>query len=153
MSGSSPPVDVLAPEGWAHNGNGEMAEGKPKSKGNWAPFKHSRELQAHDVSRTKVVEGGGGAIVGFATESYDVEKHGETINSTAVVDLFDGTTVILSGISKDGEEHYHHSHLKDYIPKTLPYDVALRITKDGNVPQIPFNDDSVWHDLHRTGPQ
>ena len=25
--------------------------------------------------------------------------------------------------------------------------MALRITKDGNVPQIQFNDDAVWHDF------
>ena len=77
MLGSSPPpVDVLAPEGWAHNDGGEIFEGKPQSRGGFAPFRHSRELQAHDVLRTKVE--GGGAYVGFATESYDVEKHGET---------------------------------------------------------------------------
>ena len=93
MSGSSPPVDVLAPEGWAHDGRGEMAEGKPQSKGDPAVFMHSRELQTHDVLRTKVVEGGM-ACVGFATESFDVEKHRETANSTAWVNLCFGTTAI-----------------------------------------------------------
>jgi hypothetical protein len=96
--------------------------------------------------RTKVVEGGT-AIVGFATESYDVEKHGETYKSIAMVNLQTGTTLINSDISRDKEEHYHQYHLKDYIPKTLPYDLALRISKDGNVPQIQFNDDAVWHDF------
>ena len=95
--------------------------------------------------RTRVE--GGNARVGFAAESYDVEKHRETVKSTAVVSLSDGTTIINSDISKDGEKHIHHDHLKDYIPKTLPYDVALRISKDGNVPQIQFNDDAVWHDF------
>ena len=90
---------------------------------------------------------GGGAIVGFATESYDVEKNWETNKSTAWVDLSNGTTVIYPDISRDGQDHYHRGHLKDYIPKTLPYDVALRISKDGNVPQIQFNDDAVWHDF------
>ena len=132
--------------GWSHDCYGEIAEGKPQSKGGAAYFRHSRELQAHDVLRTQVVEGGG-AWVGFATESYDVEKHGETIKSTAGVSLSTGTTVIDSDISSDGEFHYHPDHLKGYIPKTLPYDVALRINKDGNVPQIQFNDDSVWHDF------
>ena len=145
MLGSSPPVDVLEPEGWAHDRNGEIAEGKPQSKGNYAPFKHSQELQAQDVLRTRVE--GRGAFVGFATESYDVEKHEETMASIAVVALYDGSTVIRSGISLDGEEHLHQRHVKDYIPKTLPYDVALRINKDGNVPQIQFNDDGVWHDF------
>ena len=144
MLGSSPPpVDVLEPGGWAHNGNGEVSEGKPQSKGGWAFFRHSRELQAQDVLRTKVVEVGGSACVGFAAESYDVEKHWQTGKSTAEVHLSDGTTRINSDISQDGEEHVHYNHLKDYIPKTLPYDLALRINKDGNVPQIQFNDNGV----------
>ena len=143
----SPPVDVLAPEGWAHDGRGEISEGKPQSKGGLARFRHSRELQAHDVLRTKVVKVGGGACVGFAAESYDVEKNRETANSTAVVRLYNCMTRIQSDISQDGQQHYHPDHLKDYIPKTLPYDVALRINKDGNVPQIQFNDDAVWHDF------
>ena len=148
MSGSSPPVDVLASEGWAHNEGGEIAEGEPRwCKGADASFMHSRELQAHDVLRTKVVQVGGYAYVGFAAESYGVEKHRETIKGTAVVWLSHGTTFIDSDISRDGEHHTHWDHLKDYIPKTLPYDVALRITKDGNVPQIQFNDDAVWHDF------
>ena len=147
MSGSSPPVDVLAPEGWAHDGRGEVSEGKPQSKGGVeaALFMHSRELQAGDVLRTQVE--GGGAWVGFAAESYDAEKHWETNKSTAWVSLSDGATDINSGISRDGEQHLHPNHLKDYIPKTLPYDLALRINKDGNVPQIQFNDDTVWHDF------
>jgi hypothetical protein len=76
-----------------------------------------------------------------------VKKHGETNKSIAGVNLSGGTTGINSDISRDGEQHLHLNHLKDYIPKTRPYDVALRITKDGNVPQIQFNDDAVWHDF------
>jgi hypothetical protein len=76
-----------------------------------------------------------------------VDKHRETWKSIAGVLLLSGTTVIFSDISRDGEDHYHDYHLEDYIPKTLPYDVALRISKDGNVPQIQFNDDAVWHDF------
>jgi hypothetical protein len=130
MLGSSPPVDVLAPEDWAHDGLGEMHRrtGQPQSKGVAAHFRHSRELQAQDVS-------------------FDVEKHGETYKSTAGVNLNKGTTVIHSDISRDGQPHIHLGHLQDYIPKTLPYDLALRISKDGNVPQIQFNDDAVWHDF------
>jgi hypothetical protein len=146
MSGSPPPpVDVLAPEGWKHNGDGEVKEGKPQSKGVFAPFRHSRELQAQDVLRTQVE--GGNAMVGFAAEIYDVEKHGEMVKGTAGVYLYGGTTIVNSDISKDGQHHVHHFHLEDYIPKTLPYDLALRISKDGNVPQIQFNDDAVWHDF------
>ena len=142
----------LPPRCWAplllltylHRKAGRIMRGR--AKGGSAYFRHSRELQAQDVLRTKVVEGGN-ASVGFAAESYDVEKHGETIKSTAGVSLSTGTTVIDSDISSDGEFHYHPDHLKGYIPKTLPYDVALRINKDGNVPQIQFNDDAVWHDF------
>ena len=49
----------------------------------------------------------------------------ETGNTIAGVALHDGTTFILSAISQDGEQHYNEDHLKDLIPKTLPYDVAL----------------------------
>jgi hypothetical protein len=98
-----------------------------------------------------VVEGGGAhAYVGFATESFDVEKHGETIKSTAAVLLSNGTTLISSDISKDGEGHIHCGHLKDYIPKTLPFDLTWLcavIEAVSNVPQIQFNDDAVWQDF------
>ena len=55
MSGSSPPVGALEAEGWAHDSNGEMAEGRPQSKGNIAVFKHSRELQTQDALSFKYV--------------------------------------------------------------------------------------------------
>ena len=58
-----------------------------------------------------------------------------------------GSQKLNSDISRDGQQHVHLDHLKDYIPKTLPYHLALRINKDGNVPQIQFNDDAVWHDF------
>ena len=90
-------------------------------------------------------------MVGFATDRYDVEKHEETDNSTASVSLDAGTTDIDTGISQDGQRHWHPSLLEDHIPKTGPYDVAVRITKDGNLPQIQFNDDSVWHDFTPEG--
>jgi hypothetical protein len=168
MSGCGPPAarpDALDPEGWAHSEEGEIAEGKPQSRGGNASFRHSRELQAEDVLRMKVLAGRGAmvgiaaegfTIVGFAAESYDVEKHMETRKSIAQMSLSKGMTVIHretgmmgihSDISRDGEDHGHNWHLKGYIPKTLPYDLALRITKDGNVPQIQFNDDAVWHDF------
>jgi hypothetical protein len=47
-------------------------------------------------------------------------------------------------ISKD-EADWDSQHLEDHIPETLPYDLARRINKDGNMPQIQFNDDGVWH--------
>ena len=52
--------------------------------------------------------------------------------------------ILPNYISHDGEE-------KDHVPKTKPYDVALRCDKDGNVPQIQFNDDGVWHDFTPEG--
>ena len=58
-----------------------------------------------------------------------MEKHREALKSTARVNLSTGTTVIRSYISQDGEEHYHPNHLKDHIPKTLPYDLALLINR------------------------
>ena len=137
------PLDTA---GWAHNGNGEIVNGQMRSpEGRDAFFKHAQELQRGDVWRMRVE--GGRAMVGFATEQYNVEKHGETYKNIAWVWLDTGTTTILSDISQDGEEHFHPDHLEDHIPETKPYDVAVRITKDGNLPQIQFNDDSVWHDF------
>ena len=63
--------------------------------------------------------------------------------------------VIGSAISEDGEHHGDGrprgipDQLQDNIPKTLPYDLALRITKDGNMPQIQFNEDGEWHSFAR----
>ena len=65
--------------------------------------------------------------------------------------LDEGTTFIRSDISEDGEDHVHHDLLQDYIPKTLPYDLALRIIKDGNMPQLRFNEDGEWHDFAPEG--
>ena len=142
------PLDTA---GWAHNGSGEIANGQTRSpEGDPAFFKHAQELQGGDVWRMRV-EGGEDAQVGFATEQFNVEKHGETHKSTACVGLYDGMTIIYPDISRDGEEHYHGDHLAPHIPKTLPYDVALRISKDGNLPQIQFNDNSVWHDFAPEG--
>ena len=97
------------------------------------------------------VVAGRGARVGIAAEGYDVERDWETYKSTAKVCLSSGSTVILSDISKDGEDHCHYGLLKDYIPKTLPYDLALRINKDGNMPQLRFNEDGEWHDFAPEG--
>ena len=61
--------------------------------------------------------------------------------------LSTGTTIIRPDISEDGEQHCHPGLLKDLIPKTRPYDLALRISKDGNMPQLRFNEDGEWHDF------
>ena len=133
-------------------GYGEIKNGEPQCKDEeeYAVFKHSQSLEAEDVSRMKVVAGGG-AMVGIAAEGYDVERDGETYTSTAKVWLSKGTTLINSDISEDGEPHVHYDLLKDLIPKTLPYDLALRINKDGNVPQLRFNEDGEWHDFAPEG--
>ena len=107
-----------------HNVNGEITEGRPQGKGGWAYFKHTRTLQAKDVWRMRV-EVGGGAYVGFATEHYNAEKHGETHKSTAWVRLDDGTTRISPDISQDGQQHYHSCHLRPHIPEA-PFDLAVR---------------------------
>ena len=122
-----------------------------------------------------MVQVGGGASVGFAAASSRGDAPPPNA-FVAVVDLstvgkwdrvhsknYDAwrcTTVINPVISRDGEQHGGHlkdyipktkrawdNHLKDYIPKTVPYDLALRINKDGNVPQIQFNEDGEWHDF------
>ena len=139
------PLDTA---GWAHNGNGEIVNGQTRSRGNDAYFKHAQELQGGDVWRTRVEdEEGGSPEIGFAAEQYNVEKHGETEDSTARVYLGNGSTRIYSGISQDGQDYYHPGHLEDHIPKTEPYDLALRCEAVSNVPQIQFNDNDVWHDF------
>ena len=145
MSAPPPPVDALEPQGWSHNGDGEITEGRLQSKGAYALFKHTRSLQPKDVWRMRV-EVGGGACVGFATEKFNAEKHGETYTSTAWVRLGDGTTNIDTAISQDGQVHHHGFHLEDHIPEA-PFDLAVRCEAVSNVPQIQFNDDDVWHDF------
>ena len=136
---------------WEKGSEGEIVSGELQGDGgDDTCFKHSQSLEAEDVLRMKVVAGGG-ACVGIAGEGYDVERHGETKKSTAMVALSDGTTFILSAISEDGEDHVHYGLLEDYIPKTLPYDLALRINKDGNMPQLRFNEDGEWHDFAPEG--
>jgi hypothetical protein len=149
MSAPSPPVDALEPEGWSHDEGGHITEGRPQSNGGWAYFKHARSLQAKDVWRMRV-EVGGTAWVGFASEQFNVEKHGETHKSTAWVDLYSGSTDIDTAISQDGQDHYHPRHLHPHIPEA-PFDLAVRCEAVSNVPQIQFNDDDVWHDFARDG--
>ena len=145
MSAPSPPVDALEPEGWSHNEGGEITEGRPQSKGGFAYFKHTRSLQAKDVWRMRV-EVGGVAYVGFASEHYNAEKHGETYKSIAGVRLDSGTTCIYPDISQDGQQHFRGGYLRPHIPEA-PFDLAVRCEAVSNVPQIQFNDDDVWHDF------
>jgi hypothetical protein len=62
------------------------------------------------------------------------------------VGLCDGSTIICTEISEDGQHHYHQGHLRPHIPEA-PFDLAVRCEAVSNVPQIQFNDDDVWHDF------
>ena len=151
MSGAAS-LGALPPAGWARSEEGEIESGEPQCKEgvNHAYFKHSQSLEPEDVLRMKVVARRD-ACVGIAGEGYDVERDGETYDSIAGVNLYNGTTFIRPDISQDGERHVHHRLLKEYIPKTLPFDLALRINKDGNMPQLRFNEDGQWHDFAPEG--
>ena len=94
------------------------------------PTSSTRSLsEAEDAWRMKV-EGGRARRVGIAGEGYDVERHGETVQSTAYVWMHDGTTNIWSKISQDGEYHVHDDHLKDHhLPKTLPYGLPFALSQ------------------------
>jgi hypothetical protein len=122
MSGAAS-LGALPPAGWACSEKGEIKNGEPQRKENdddagggyavpHALFKHSQSLEGGDVWMMKVVAGGG-AIVGIAGEGYDAERHGESYESIAYVNLFSGTTGIYPDISEDGQNHVHHRLLKD----------------------------------------
>jgi hypothetical protein len=87
------------------------------------------------------------AQAGFAGEGYEPARHDETCEGTAGVWLGDGTAFINAGLSLDGQRHFHSRHLSSHVPKTAPFDVALRCDPDGDVPQVQFNEDGVWHDF------
>ena len=151
MSGGASPVGALEPEGWSHNGGGEITAGRPQGKGGRAPFKHTRSLQAKDVWRMRV-EAGGDARVGFASEKYNAEKHGETNKSTAWVRLTDGTTDINSDISEDGQRHCHFGHLGPHIPEA-PFDGSPCAARQ-SATFFRFNSTTTMcgTTLHRAGP-
>jgi hypothetical protein len=127
------------------------AKGQPQSTGGddadrGAFFKHGQPLQSGNVWRVKV-ERVASAIVGFATEAYAPKRNWETRKNTARVALGTGSTYINRDISLDGERHHHLDRLAPHIPKTTPFEVALRCEAVANVLQIQFNDDGVWHDF------
>ena len=163
MSGAS--LGALPPAGWASSTLGGIENGEPQCKEDeeakrnaeeYASFKHSQSLEPEDVWMMKVCTKVFG--IGVVAEGFDVERHVETEMSTARLDLSNapndmgehGSTVIFRDISEDGEQHSGRI-LKDHIPKTLPYDLALRINKDGNMPQVRFNEDGQWHDFAPEG--
>ena len=139
---------------WRCSDHGQLRkDGQPQVNklavtGQFAPqafYKHSQAIIAGDICKMKVA--GRRVYVGFAGEAYSPWKHNATRGSTAGVWLDSGTTVLRSEISSDGQRHYHPDHLRDFIPKTVRFDVALRCETISNVPQIQFNEDGVWHDL------
>ena len=149
----APAPDALDPNGWECCDEGEIAEGglpQCPAEFDYACFKHSQTLHADDVFKMTIVEGNN-VIVGFAGQNYDPKKDMQTVSSVACVELGNATAFVGPNISGDGEEHDHYSLLKDYIPTTKPYDLAMRCDKDGNVPQIQFNDDGMWHDFASDG--
>jgi hypothetical protein len=85
-------------------------------------------------------------MVGFATEKYDVELYRETEDNTAWYYLGGGTTAIETSASSDGEYHHYSKH----FPPLPSGAVSLQII-EGNIPQIQFNDDGVWHDFAPDG--
>jgi hypothetical protein len=64
-----------------------------------------------------------------------------------VLYLADGATETRAGISLESDAQSNDDHLADRIPETTPYDLALRCDPDGNMPQVQFNEDGVWHDF------
>ena len=129
---------------WAHSGQGKLINGQTQCNGGgYALFKQSQALGFGSEWRMRV--DGGTPAVGFAGRAFDVVKL-ETCKSTARLVLHTGSTLIYSDASLDGEEHCHDNHLHPLIPKA-PYDLALRCDPDGNVPQVQFNEDGLWHDF------
>ena len=81
----------------------------------------------------------GNAWVGFASAKFADGKGGDTYPNTAAVDLARGwRTYIRSEVSLDMRWSRPHRGLQ-LLPETKPYDLALRCTKHGHVPQIRFN--------------
>jgi hypothetical protein len=140
----------VAPGVWAYTAkSGELVGGLPRSKGYTAHFKHLKDHQGGSVFEYRVegVRTGRSSLIGFAAEDFDVDRAEETGNSTAVVSLYNGTAIIRPDMSLDGKKHLHSDYLQRFIPKSRPYNVAVRCQAVSNVPQIQFNNDGVWHDF------
>ena len=149
---------MLLPSGWKYDDDdGELADGQPRCKGeDYAGFQHSQPLGCQDVVRLRV-NVVGDLSIGFAGETYEAQptqrtqRDGPEDEAAAWVDLGDGSTRIYANLSQDGDDHLHDRHLAPCIPEVWPFDVAMRCDaadgSAGNVPQIQFNDDGVWHDF------
>ena len=150
---NTPALDATA---WVHNEHGVLVDGNPCCEDGYVCFfMHPQPFGGGDVWRCRFDGAGPGAYVGFACSSFDPTKWGQTWSSVARLGFASGeasgTTEINSDISQDGGSHFHHGHLGPYIPKTRPFDLALRCEAVSNVPQIQFDDDGAWHDFAPEG--
>jgi hypothetical protein len=132
---------------WAISEKGvvDQSTGFMHSTEKYARFKHCHEVNAGDVWSMTVEHGRG--VIGFCGEEYNVHKHKETSSTTVWVHLGSGTTYTNVDMSLDLKTTSQPDFLQDLIPETSPYTVALRCDRDGNVPQIQFQEDGVWHDF------
>ena len=143
--------------GWTYNSkHGELLNGEPP----WVngsvlctpfwPFVFSQALRPGDVwkARVEVVDS---LLVGFAGDKFRPGVEADTGRSTAWVELGSGAVHIAEDVSRDKTKHYHRRHLAPHLPKTAPYDIALRCHPTSAVPQIQFNidfeEDGAWHDF------
>jgi hypothetical protein len=131
---------------WMCDSHGKIVDGQPESLGGFAYCKNSRALQSGDIW-TMRVDVLAGAIIGFTEESYDVNRPTGAFESAIKVSLGDGTTAIGSGLSVDGKYHVLSRHLYSHLPKTAPFNVAVRCNGMNHSPAIMFSgDDGMWSD-------
>ena len=140
------PLDAI---GWQHNAEGTVVDGVAQCRCTGSGrcfFKHSQAIGPGDVLKMRVEAGKVrlASIVGLAGKKLDIQRPMETWGRTALVNMRNGTTVIHAGLSSDRQYHGHYCQLQNHVP-TAPFDLALRCDTAGNVPQIQFNEDGVWH--------
>jgi hypothetical protein len=130
--------------GWVCSSpRGEVVDGQPQIKqicSGRAAFKYYPGLAAGAVWRMRVEGGKRGASFGFTDEG----------ENRAMVKLSDGSSQISASLSLDGQGH-RGCFLRPYFPEQVPFDLALRVDPDGNVPQVEINEDG-WHDWFPPSP-
>jgi hypothetical protein len=135
---------------WAHDGTGEvLLDGQLKAAppSTMSYFKHQHALNAGDILKMHV-EGSVqlAASIGFAGQAYDPSRHTDTCRSTSWVSLGNGNAYIMAALGEEGVFRSHVSQLHPHASHGALNDVSLRCDPNGNVPQIQFNEDGVWHD-------
>ena len=134
---------------WAHDGTGEVLLGgqlKAAPPSTMSYFKHQHALNAGDILKMHVNSVQLAASIGFAGQAYDPSRHADTCRSTSWVSLGNGNAYIMAALGKEGVFRSHVSQLHPYASRGALNDVSLRCDPKGNVPQIQFNEDGVWHD-------